>query len=139
MLTETQAKELVHHIFEDAVNQGVLEAIHEVYAPNFVDHSPGPDQVPGPKGIVEVVRQYRQAIPDLSVMVDEVILAGDRVVTRETWRGTHQHQLAGIPPANTPFVATRIHIFRLESGKVVEEWTAGSILDRLRSIAVSGE
>lgn len=135
MRAATNAEELARHIFDQAVNRGMLGVIEQVYAPHFVDHAPGPDQAPGPAGIVEVVRQYREAIPDLHVTVEEVISAGDRIITRETWRGTHQQELAGISPSNKAFVATRIHIFRVENGQVVEEWTAGSILDRLRALA----
>jgi predicted ester cyclase len=86
---------------------------------------------------VNVVKQYRAAIPDLTVTVEEVIVAGDQVVTRETWRGTHRHKLGDVLPSNTLFVATRIHIFRVKNGQVAEEWTAGSILDRLRTISAA--
>jgi predicted ester cyclase len=137
MLTEAEAKELVHCIFEEAVNQGHTDVIGQVYAADFIDHAPGPGQAAGPDGIVNVVNQYRAAIPDLNVTVEDVIVAGDRVVTRETWRGTHRHKLGDLSPTNESFVAARIHIFRVENGRVAEEWTAGSILDRLQTIAAA--
>ena len=137
MLTEIEAEELVRRIFEEAVNQGHTDVIGELYADDFIDHSPGPDQIPGPAGIVNVVNQYRAAIPDLSVTIEDVIVAGDRVITRETWRGTHRHKLGDFLPINASFVASRIHILRIENGRVAEEWTAGSILDRLRALSTS--
>jgi steroid delta-isomerase-like uncharacterized protein len=137
MLTKDESEKLVRRIFEEAVNRGRTDVIGELYAEDFIDHSPGPNQAQGPKGIVEVVQQYRTAIPDLKVTVEDIIIAGDRVITRETWRGTHRHELGDLLPTNAPFVATRIHIFRLENGRVAEEWTAGSILDRLQSIAAA--
>ncbi|HKJ39550.1 MAG TPA: ester cyclase [Anaerolineales bacterium] len=139
MLTEIDAKELVRRIFEEAVNQAQTDVIGELYADDFIDHSPGPDQAPGPAGIVDVVKQYRTAIPDLSVTVEDVIVAGDRVITRETWRGTHRHRLGDFLPTNASFVATRIHILRIENGRVAEEWTAGSIIDRLRALSTAEE
>jgi predicted ester cyclase len=137
MLTKAEAEEVVRGIFEEAVNQGRLDVIGELYAVDFIDHSPGPGQAAGPAGIVNVVRQYRAAVPDLMVTVEDVIVAGDRVVTRETWRGTQRHKLGDVLPTNTHFVATRIHIFRVENGQVREEWTAGSILDRLQTISAT--
>jgi steroid delta-isomerase-like uncharacterized protein len=137
MLTKLEAEELVRRIFEEAVNQGDTDVIGEIYAENFIDHSPGPDQAPGPAGIVNVVNQYRAAIPDLKITIEDVIVAGDRVITRETWRGTHRHKLGDLLPTNASFVATRIHIFRIENGRVAEEWTAGSIIDRLQALSVS--
>ena len=119
-------------LFDDAVSGGEVEAILELYAPDFVDHAPGPGQVPGPEGIVQVVRRYREAIPDLSVTVEDVLVSGDRVVTRETWRGTHQGEVAGIPPTGERFEVARMHIFKMENGLVKEEWTAGNVLAALR-------
>jgi steroid delta-isomerase-like uncharacterized protein len=139
MLTKIEAEELARRIFEEAVNQGDTDVIGEIYAEGFIDHSPGPGQAPGPAGIVNVVDQYRAAIPDLSVTIEDVIVAGDRVITRETWQGTHRHKLGDLPPSNKPFVATRIHILRIENGRVAEEWTAGSIIDRLRVLSASQE
>lgn len=137
MLTKIEAEELVRRIFEEAVNQGDTDVIAEIYAEGFIDHSPGPDQAPGPAGIVNVINQYRAAIPDLTVTIEDVIVAGDRVITRETWRGTHRHKLGDFLPTNASFVATRIHVLRVENGQVAEEWTAGSILDRLLALSVS--
>lgn len=137
MVTRTEAEELVGRIFDEAVNQGHIDVIGELYAADFIDHAPGPDQAPGPAGIMDVVKRYRAAIPDLTVTVADIIVAGDQVVTRETWRGTHRHELADIPPTDLAFVATRIHIFRVENGRVAEEWTAGSILDRIQTIAAT--
>jgi len=139
MLTKLEAEELVRRIFEEAVNQGYTDVIGEIYAEDFIDHSPGPSQAPGPAGIVNVVNQYRAAIPDLKVTIEDVIVAGDRVITRETWRGTHRHKLGDFLPTNASFVATRIHILRIENGRVAEEWTAGSIIDRLQALSSSQE
>ena len=124
---------LLSRLFDEAVNQGHVELIKELYSPNFTDHSPGPGQLPGPEGIIEAVKRYRTAIPDLIVKVEDVVVSGDRVVTRETWRGTHMKEIAGVPATRKQFAATRMHIFRIEGGVIAEEWTAGFILDVLRT------
>lgn len=124
---------LLNRLFNKAVNQGHVELISELYSPKFIDHSPGTGQLPGPAGIIEAVKRYRNAIPDLEVKVEDVIVSGDRVVTRETWHGTHMKEIAGIPGTGKQFTATRMHIFRIEDGLIAEEWTAGSIIDVLRN------
>ena len=131
-MTPESARAFASRLFDDAVSGGDLEAILDLYSPGFVDNAPGPGQLPGPEGIVQVVRRYREAIPDLRVTVEDVLESGDRVVTRETWRGTHVGAIAGIPPTGERFEATRMHIFRMVDGRVEEEWTAGSILAELR-------
>ena len=131
-MTPESARAFAARLFDDAVSGGDLEAILDLYSPGFVDNAPGPGQLPGPEGIVQVVRRYREAIPDLRVTVEEVIASGDRIVTRETWCGTHRGEIAGIPGTGRRFEATRMHIFRIEGGLAREEWTAGSILAALR-------
>jgi steroid delta-isomerase-like uncharacterized protein len=133
MLEPMDPNSLLNRLFGEAVNQGRVEVISELYSPKFTDHSPGPGQLPGPAGIVDAVTQYRTAIPDLEVKVEDVVVSGDRVVTRETWRGTHMEEIAGVPATGKQFTAIRMHIFRIEDDLIAEEWTAGSIIDVLRN------
>ena len=120
-------------LFDEVVNQGHVDVIHDLYAPEFVDHAPGPGQESGPAGIIQVVERYRAAIPDLHVTLEDVLECGDRLVTRETWRGSQSQDLADLPANGAVFEVTRIHIFRIVAGRIVEEWTAGSVLDALRA------
>ncbi len=126
------AHDLVRRLFDEAVNAGRLEVIAAVYTPDFVDHAPGPGQAPGPAGIAEVVARYRAAIPDLHVEVEDVVAEGDRIATRETWTGTHRHDLPGAPATGRAFRLTRMHVFRVVDGRIAEEWTAGSVFEVLR-------
>ena len=125
---------LVRRLFNEVVTHGRVNLINELYGADFVDHAPGPGQPPGRNGIIEVVKRYRAAVPDLKVTVEDVIVSGNRVVTRETWRGTHRRDIASVRATNKPFSMTRMHIFRFHRGRIVEEWTAGSVLDLLRSM-----
>jgi len=132
---DAEGRSLVQRLFGEAVNEGRVELIKEIYAPHFIDRTPGPGQAPGPAGIVDVVERYRAAIPDLRIELDDVVVADGFITTRETWTGTHRHDLADIPATNRPFSMSRMHIFRVENGAIVEEWTAGSVLDTLRTVA----
>lgn len=52
---------------------------------------------------------------------------GDRVVTRESWAGTHG-------PSGKTFNGSLIHIFRLHDGKITDEWSMGwDWLEKLES------
>lgn len=42
------------------------------------------------------------AFPDLTASMDDLVIAGDRVVGRFTYRGTHRGPLFGIPPTGRP-------------------------------------
>lgn len=115
---EETNKGVVRRLFEELLNRGDLAVVDELYAKEFVDHSAGSGQTPGPAGIKQAVADFRGMFPDLKATVDDLIAEGDKVVSRETWRGTHK-------ASGKAAVGEVIHIFRLEDGRVVEEWSKG--------------
>jgi len=64
-------------------------AAKEFLADEFVDHSLPPGMDTSRDGFVAYVQTFLTAFPDLSVTVDDVIVSGDRVATRTTYRGTN--------------------------------------------------
>jgi steroid delta-isomerase-like uncharacterized protein len=117
---------LRHH---DAVwSRGDLDAVDALYAPDFVGHHPGlPDWV-GREGVKLVVRTTRVAFPDFHESVEDVVMEGDRVVTRFTASGTHLGTLAGIPATGRRLTMAEIAVFRIADGRIAEKW---GIVDRL--------
>ncbi len=65
--------------------------------------------------------------PDISITIEEQIAAGDTVVTRLLWRGTHTGPYSGVPPTGKPVEARSIAIWHFASGKAVEAW---NVLDQ---------
>ena len=117
-------KAIIRRVFEEALNQGNLAVVDEVFSSNFVDHST-PDQVPGPRGVKDYFTMVRAGFPNMQVTIDDLIAEGDKVVVGTTWRGTHRGNYEGIASTGKQVIRTLIHIFRLEDGKIVEEWNEG--------------
>src|ERR1051326_3692377 len=88
-------KRLIAHLFEEALHQGKLQVIDEVFSADFVDHST-PEQVAGPMGVRAYFVAVRTGFPDIQVSIDDMIAEGDKVVVRSTWRGTHLGRYAGM-------------------------------------------
>src|SRR5215831_4959642 len=62
------------------------------------------------------------AFPDIEATMDDLVVAGDRVVGRFTYRGTHGGPLYGIPPTGNPIEMRSIDIWRTENGEFAEHW-----------------
>ena len=62
------------------------------------------------------------AFPDLTATMDDLVMAGDRVVGRFTYRGTHRGPLFGIPPTGRPVEMHSIDIWRVAGGEFAEHW-----------------
>ena len=76
------------------------------------------------------------AFPDVHFTIEDQVAEADKVVTRWTWRGTHQGPFQGIPPTGKHVMVTGVGINRFANGKVVENWTNMDILGLLQQLGV---
>ena len=125
-------KALVRRLIKE-VQKGNLDAIDKVLAPDFVDHDLLPDQEPDREGYKRSLSEDRAAFSNFDVTIEDQIAEGDKVVTRFTWRGTHdQGRFRGMAPTGEKVEVTAIFIHRIAEGMVKEEWSASDTLERLR-------
>ena len=66
------------------------------------------------------------------------VLAGenDTVTVRWTGQGTHDGNLAGIPPSGKPVSVEALTLFRLQGDKIVELWDCWDALGLLQQVGV---
>ena len=131
-------KELVRRYFEAIWDRGDLDAIDQLFSPDFVRHAPALEggDVRGPEGLKQLVRMYRGSFPDLRVPIDEQVAEGDVVVTRWTAHGTHQGELMGAAPTGRRVTVPGILIDRVAGGRITEEWASYDALRMLQDLGV---
>ena len=66
--------------------------------------------------------KFREAFPDLHVVVEDVICEGDRMAARCRVYGTHGGHTLGFAATNRPVEFTGMCWVRVENGKFVEGW-----------------
>jgi len=118
---EEQNKEIVKREME-LFGKGDFEALKELFAPEYVSYSPS--GAPKPESLEEVIefgKMIFKGFPDSSWTIEELFAAGDTVIARWTYRGTHEGEFMGIPPTGNKVEFGGIMITRIENGKVVEE------------------
>jgi steroid delta-isomerase-like uncharacterized protein len=127
--------DLVQRIWREIWNQGLLDVVDDVLADEYVGHIPAmPEPVRGTRGFKELIAAYRTAYPDVHLTVDDVIASGDRVVVRWTSRGTNTGSFMGMKPTGRNVEVAGISIFRIEGGKVAEEWEGFDTLAMMRQL-----
>lgn len=67
---------------------------------------------------------------------EEVIVAGDRVVTCGTFTATHLGEFQGLPPTGKTISLSIMHIDRVEDGKIVEHWGQGDALGLMQQLGI---
>jgi steroid delta-isomerase-like uncharacterized protein len=116
-----QNKAVVQRFF-DAINNGTLDELPELVAPDVVDHNAVIFMQPeGPGGVTEGIRMLLQGFPDLHLTIQELLAEGDQVVARFTMSGTNTGDYRGLPaPTQQHFESEAIAILRIADGRVAE-------------------
>ena len=102
---------------------GRLELADAVVSPGYRGHFAQVDEARGPAGVKSLVSMYRTAFPDLHVEIDDLIVHGERVVTRWTATGTHRGELMGLAATQRHVEVSGITIDRWAHGFCIESWS----------------
>ena len=122
--------------FWEARAKGDLEAMDAMMAPNFVTHTKLlPDQQPGREGEKWAIAQISAAFSNRSVVVEDQIVQGDKVVSRCIVHLTHDRgKLMGVAPSGRELTWMPIVIHRIKGGKITEQWGSSTSLSELRGV-----
>jgi steroid delta-isomerase-like uncharacterized protein len=115
-------KEMARRWFAEVMNQGNEDTIDEICAANFVDHDPLPGTGADRAGLHDFVRQIRSAFPDLETTVDDMLVEGDEIAVRSTFRGTHEGDFMGIAATGKKVEVANYDFVRMENDQAVEHW-----------------
>jgi steroid delta-isomerase-like uncharacterized protein len=100
---------------------GRLDVVEELVATDIVLRFPGLTKpLVGIDNLRERAAKSAQNFSEQSNTIDEIIVAGDRVVVRNTWRGIHRGDFYGIKGTGRRLTCESVEILRIESGRVVE-------------------
>jgi predicted ester cyclase len=130
-------KALMHHWFEEC-NKGkaaTIAVIDETCATDFVLHSTSVD-IRGFKAFKQHESEIFSAFPDFNETIDDMIVEGDKIVTRFTMTGTHKGEYMGIPPTNKKVTVWAISIDRVAGGKFVESWARMDTLGMMHQLGL---
>jgi steroid delta-isomerase-like uncharacterized protein len=125
----------IEWLISEAFNTGKLAAIDQVAVHDLCVYYPQADEpLCGLEQVKHAFSRARAAFPDVYVMTEDTIAAGDRVVTRWTARGTHIGVFWGIPPSGRQILWTGTTIYRFVAGKLVEIWIYADTLQLLQQL-----
>ena len=113
-------KAIASRFFDEVINQRKLDVLDEIAHSNVKGHIS--DGVMSREEWKKILEMGLNAFADHHQTVHDWIVEGDKVVARWTVEGTHTGIYVGIPSTGRRMKATGIEIFRIENGKIVEEW-----------------
>ena len=116
-MTHAEMKEFIRNHFEEFVNRKNVRIGEVNFAPGFVDHGADvpPGLPPGPAGAIQYVGAALKKVPDLQVVIEDMIAEDDKVVVRNHWIGTDA-------ATQQRLEFSGIVIWRMANRQIVERW-----------------
>ena len=127
---------LMRRWFEEVWNEGRIQTIHDLLAPDAVGIGQLEDgrELRGPAEFVPLVERLRGAFPDIKIVVEDAFGSGDKVVMRWSATMTHRGDHLGMPATGKPVRMTGTTIVRIVDHKIVAGWDNWDQLGMLQQI-----
>lgn len=114
-----QNKASVQRFCEELVVKGNLAVAGDLLAPDFVlYHTASPQPIKGIEGYKSFLTAYRNAFPDLTANIDDILAEENKVALRATLQGTQKGSWMNNPPTNKQAKWTVLSFFHLVNGKI---------------------
>ncbi|WP_375777611.1 ester cyclase [Bradyrhizobium sp. ma5] len=118
-------------------NSGDEAALKAAIADSFVDHTLPAGRPQGPQGPAFASKNFRAAVPDLSVEVVKMIVAGDYVTVHMQFRGHFTGSFGTTKGSGEAidFIAT--DLLKVTGGRVTDNWHIEDNLTLLSKMGVA--
>ncbi|QCX81760.1 SnoaL-like polyketide cyclase [Streptomyces sp. YIM 121038] len=114
------SEQTVAHAFAALMNGHDPDAVDGFVAEDYVNHNPYVED--GREANRAFWGRWFAAFPDTRVTLEDVLVDGDRVAGRFTYRATHLGSLLGEEPTGRPVEMRSLDIWRVQDGMAVEHW-----------------
>ncbi|HEX6393805.1 MAG TPA: ester cyclase [Acidimicrobiales bacterium] len=122
------AREFVARVF----NEHQPDRACDYFTDDVVWHGGSLGKIAGVDNVVNLLRAFIGALPDLNAAEQDLIASGDLVAMRLVVTATHSADLLGIPNTGRRVQWDAVDIYRVnDDGKISEEWA----LDDMASFA----
>lgn len=116
-------KEIVQKYF-DMFNKHDLSQLNKVFAADYIWHTMDGKDIYSSQDSshITTLKFVIRAIPDIHYKIESLINDGDVVAVNTTVTGTAQTQFFGLPAGQKTIRVKQMFFFRMEGGKIKEEW-----------------
>jgi predicted ester cyclase len=136
---EVEAERAVRRLIDEGFSEGRLDVTDELIADDLIEHqSFGPGHPPGAEGVKAVILSLRRAFPDFTLTIEDLVVDGDLVWTRNVGSGTNDGPYMGHPPTHRPMRVDVFDVLRVVDGKIVEHWGVPDRLGALMQMGLMG-
>jgi predicted SnoaL-like aldol condensation-catalyzing enzyme len=138
--TPEENKALVEGYWNDVYNGKDPQAVTKYLADDYQRNNPSRPQPsePGLDDDIVFVTENLKDYPDLETTIDKIMAEGDMVSILVTWSGTQSDSVTpwNAPAANKPVSYQYMVMYRVECGKLAEQWIVADYLSMMRQTGI---
>jgi steroid delta-isomerase-like uncharacterized protein len=120
---EEANKAVIRRLLDEVQRDGDFAVFEQLFAADYVDHTPFGGFRPDRHGTSEIYRTFRAAFPDWRAEVHLQIAEGDLVSTYKTYHGTHRGAFLGLAPTDRTTRFAVMDVMRIRDGRITDHWT----------------
>jgi steroid delta-isomerase-like uncharacterized protein len=128
------AKAIVRRNTEEVQGGGNFEVFEELFANDFLDHTPQPGRTPDKEGARELYRTLRAAFPDFRAVIHWQLADGDRVTTYKTYHGTHEGTFLGVARTGRKIQFETVDVMQVRDGKITAHWGVANLFSLMQQL-----
>ncbi|HEV2414888.1 MAG TPA: ester cyclase [Candidatus Dormibacteraeota bacterium] len=121
-------KQIVRAFIETAFNKHQADRAADYMTADMKWHGGTLGTVEGRDKFAGLIGAIVAALPDLRNVEQDIIAERDIVSVRAVVEGTHKGDLLGIPASGKRVRWDAVDVYRIEDGKIAEEWAADDLL-----------
>lgn len=126
----TKHKQAITTLFEKCFNQGQVERLPDLIAPDYR----GPNGQSGPTAFAATITGNRTTLPDLHYTLEDLVGDGDRVAVRWRLEGTQDGAFRGFPATHKHVTTFGMAIFQFNNDRITRSWLLTDQLGFLQQI-----
>ncbi len=128
------AKAVVRRNTEEVQGGGDYALYDQLFADDFVDHTPQPGRTPDKAGALELYEVLRGAFPDFHAVIHWQAADGNLVTTYKTYHGTHEGEFFGIAPTGKVIQFETVDAMRVVDGRITEHWGVANLFSLMEQL-----
>lgn len=117
-------------------NTGDERYAREALAPDFIDLNLPDGRPQGPQGPLVASRGFRQAVPDLALMVEHAWIVGDQIISQLHFSGHFTGNFQGHAGDGRAIAFNAVDIYTIKNGRIVSNWHLEDNLSLLKQLGL---
>jgi steroid delta-isomerase-like uncharacterized protein len=130
------AKAVVRRNTEEVQSKGNFELFEELFADDFVDHTPQPGTTPDKDGVRVLYHRLREGFPDFRADIQWQVADDNLVTTYKIYHGTQTGPFLGIAATDKTVEFETVDVMRVVDGRITEHWGVANLLKVMTQLGV---